>query len=375
MGAPLVIGLDIRPALSRATGVGRYFQGLLSGLQVVDRENTYVLFTSSLKERPADVERPSNFVTVDRRVPVRALNLLWNRLGAPSFDLLAGRRADVVHSPTPLVVPSRSARSVVTICDLFFLDHRDATRAEIRRDYAALVRSHVQKADAIVAISDTTARDVIDRLGVSEERLCIIPAGADARFLHPLGDSEEKESPEPPFVLAVATEEPRKNLPRLIEAMAVLESKRWDGRLVIAGGRGLDSPGIDEAVSRLGLAHRVTRLGYVRSDELPALYRRARAVVLPSVWEGFGLPLLEAMASGTPVVASDIPVHREVAGEAAIFVAGEDASSIAEGIETVWCDEAVRRRLVEAGRARVDRFSWERSARKAVELYRRVALS
>jgi glycosyltransferase involved in cell wall biosynthesis len=372
MDAPLVIGLDFRPALSRATGVGRYFQGLVSGLELVDRVNTYVLFSSSLKERPQNAARPSNFLTVDRRVPVRVLNLLWNRLGAPSFDALTGLSADVVHSPTPLVVPSKGARSIVTVCDLFFLDHRHKTRAEIRRDYAALVRAHVRKADAIVAISDTTARDVIGRLGVSEDRLSIIPAGVDPRFLIQVEDPPGAGVTEPPYVLTVATEEPRKNLPRLLEALAVLVARGWDGGLRIAGGRGLDSPLVDETVERLRLSERVTRLGYVSSDELPALYRRARAVVLPSVWEGFGLPLLEAMASGAPLVASDIEVHREVAGEAAVFVESGDAGAMADGIERVWTDESLRQRLIAKGRERVGRFSWERSARKAMELYQRL---
>jgi glycosyltransferase involved in cell wall biosynthesis len=365
------VGLDFRPALSRATGVGRYFQGLVSGLERVDSESTYVLFSSSFKERPRKEQRPPNFQIVDRRVPVRALNLLWHRLGAPSFETLVGRSVDVVHSPTPLLVPSRRARSIVTICDLFFLDRPEATRAEIRRDYAALAREHVRRADAILAISETTARDAAERLDVAEERVTVIHAGVDERFRDGASCPED-EPPASPYLLAVATQEPRKNLPRLLEAIAILVRRGWDGRLLIAGGPGLDTPEIEERIERYHLRGKVETLGYVDAGLLPSLYRRSRGVVLASLWEGFGLPLLEAMASGTPVVASDIPVHREVAREAAVYVSSLDPAAIAGGIESVWSDDSLRSRLVAAGRVRVREFSWEGSARKAIDLYRRV---
>src|SRR3972149_3528086 len=182
MTSPLVIGIDFRPALSRATGVGRYFQGLVSGLQEIDRGNRYVLPSSSCKERARPETRPANFRLVDRRVPVSVLNALWHRLEFPSFDWLAGSELDVAHSPTPLRLPSRRARSVVTVHDLFFLDHPEATSREIRRDYAALVRSHVSKAEAILANSRTTADDVAARLDVPLERIHIVHAGIAERF-------------------------------------------------------------------------------------------------------------------------------------------------------------------------------------------------
>ena len=134
----MTIGVDFRPALSRATGVGRYFQGLVSGLARLDHENDYVLFSSSWKERAHDESRPENFRLVDRRVPVRVLNALWHRMESPSLDWLVHATLDVAHSPTPLILPSRRARSIVTICDLFFLDHPETTTREIRRDYVNL---------------------------------------------------------------------------------------------------------------------------------------------------------------------------------------------------------------------------------------------
>lgn len=361
----LTIGLDFRPALSRATGVGRYFQGLVSGLTRVDPDNDYVLFSSSWKERARKDSRPANFRLVDRRMPVRILNALWHRVEAPSMDWLSGTTLDIAHSPTPLLLPSRHARSVITICDLFFLEHPEATDREIRRDYVGLVRSHVKRADAILAISETTATDIVNKLDVPRERVHVIHAGLDERFLTSASANGREN-----YLLTVATIEPRKNLPVLLEAIAVLRKRGWEGRLRIAGGSGLDTPRVDEAIARLSLQDVVEQLGYVDSDTLSALYHGAHAVVLPSLWEGFGLPLLEAMASGVPLIASDIPVHREVADRAAVFAEPSDATAFANAIESVVSDNELRSELVSLGRERVSRFSWDASAQKALALYR-----
>jgi len=364
----ITIGLDFRPALSRATGVGRYFQGLVAGLTRLDRDNDYILFSSSWKERAHKESRPENFRLVDRRVPVRVLNALWHRLQAPSLDFLTGTKIDVAHSPTPLIVPSRHGRSIITIHDLFFLDHPEATGEEIRRDYAQLVRAHVLRADAIVANSETTAKDVVEKLDVAPERICVIHAGLDERFLARSNGNRRQN-----YLLTVATLEPRKNLPVLLEAVAVLKKRGWEGRLRIAGGFGLDTPKVDETIERLGLDGVVEKLGYVDSATLPSLYRGARAVVLPSLWEGFGLPLLDALPiSEVPLVASDIAVHHEVAGEAAVFAEPHDANAFADAIEKVESDESLRTKLVSCGRERVSRFSWDASARKALDLYRKL---
>ena len=369
--AKLTIGVDFRPALSRATGVGRYFEGLVGGLGRVDRENDYVLFSSSWKERPEPRSRPENFRLVDRRVPVRVLNALWHRFEMPSLDWLAGERLDVSHSPTPLILPTRRGRTIVTICDLFFLERPDATSREIRRDYGRFVRSHVRKADAILAISETTAHDVQDKLDVPPERITVIHAGLDSRFS--ATPSERVPATRENFILTVASLEPRKNLPKLLEAFALLRERGFDGRLRIAGGEGLDTPRIDETIRRLRLEQSVEKLGYVDREALVALYRAARVMVMPSLWEGFGLPLLEAMASETPLVASDIPVHREVAGDAALFAAPEDARGLADAIERAWCDQEIRAQLVARGLERKKHFSWDASAQKARALYERIA--
>jgi glycosyltransferase involved in cell wall biosynthesis len=175
--------------------------------------------------------------------------------------------------------------------------------------------------------------------------------------------------------LFVGTLEPRKNLPTLLEAIGLLVDRGWEGELVLVGGRGMDETKIDEIVERRRIGRRVLKLGYVPPKHLPTIYRRARALVNPSLWEGFGLPPLEAMACEVPVVVSDIPAHHEVTGEAARYVEPSSPNSIADGIEQVWSNETVRQSLVEMGLRRAKRFTWDETARKTLALYHRLSES
>jgi glycosyltransferase involved in cell wall biosynthesis len=373
--ASLSIGIDYRPALSRSTGVGRYVSGLVGALARIDRQNDYVLFSSSLRERANTGTLPSNFKLVDRRIPVSLLNALWHRLEQPSLDLLAGRSFDISHSPHPLILPSR-ARTVVTIHDLFFYLHAEGTTAEIRRDYAPLVKAHAFRADAIVTPSLTTKEEVVRVLGVDEEKIEATPLGIDMETFRPHPVEEEKLANRyrlpSRYVLAVASLEPRKNLSRLVEAVGQLVRQGWDGMLLLAGAPDRDEPTVERAIDNQQLGKRVRRLGYVPSQHLPAIYRRARVLANVSLWEGFGLPVLEAMACRVPVVASDIPSHHEVAADAALYVDPERPESIAQGIERAWEDEDLRNALIEQSSERVKLFSWDETARKTLALYERL---
>jgi len=374
----LTIGIDCRPALSRMTGVGRYVSSLVRALARLDPENRYLLFSSSWKERFTGNALPENFRRVDCRIPVHVLNALWHRLGRPTLDRLSGERIDVAHSPHPLILPSRGGRSVISIHDLYFLRHPEATAAEVRRDYVPLVRAHARRAQVVLTISQATATDVAGLLEVPSERIALVPLGVEAEAFRAHPDEEKTRGryglPED-YLLSVATLEPRKNLPRLIEALALMVRRGWEGKLVLAGGPGGDEQQVDALVTRHGLESRVRKLGYVAPADLPAVYRRARLLVAASLWEGFGLTLLEAMACGTPVVASDVPAHREVGADAVSYVDPCDPTSIASGLERVLTDAALARRLIEAGRARVPLFSWEETARQTVALYRRLGES
>jgi glycosyltransferase involved in cell wall biosynthesis len=262
---------------------------------------------------------------------------------------------------------------------MFFYRHPEQTTAEIRRDYTSQVESHAARADAILTVSETTAADVERELGIERDRISVIPNGIDSDQLAPSPETDRQvallyDLPSR-FLLFVGTLEPRKNISTLVEAVGNLTRCGWEGTLLLAGGPGMDEPKIDTAVERLRLGSWVRKLGYVPPEHLPALYRRAHALINPSHWEGFGLPPLEAMACRVPVVASDIPAHREIAGDAALYVSPDDPSSIAEGIEKVWNDDALRADLVELGSSRVQRFTWDETARKTLALYQKLGAS
>jgi glycosyltransferase involved in cell wall biosynthesis len=373
--ASLSIGIDYRPALSRSTGVGRYVSGLVGALARIDRQNDYVLFSSSLRQRAEPGPLPSNFHFVDRRIPVSLLNTLWHRLGRPRLDALAGRSFDISHSPHPLILPSRG-RTVVTIHDLFFYRHSRGTTAEIRRDYAPLVKSHASRADAIVTPSLATKEEVVRLLEVGEGKIQVTPLGIDTETFRPRPREEEELAQRyrlpPRYVLAVASLEPRKNLARLVEAVGLLVRRGWDGTLLLAGGSDRDESRIERAIDDQQLGERVRRLGYVPFQHLPAIYRRARVLANVSLWEGFGLPVLEAMACQVPVVASDIPSHHEVAADGAFYVDADRPDSIAQGIERVWEDEPLRKNLIEQAQMRLPLFSWDETARRTLALYERL---
>lgn len=353
---------DYRPALRDRTGVGEFAHGLATALQAaLGPGDTLTLFSSSWKDR-----LPSGVVPgarrLDLRIPVRVLNYLWHRREWPPSEWLAGR-VDVAHAQHPLLIPARSAR-VVTIHDLYFLDHPEQTRGEIRRDYGALVLSHARRADVVI-VSSTHGRELVSsRLGVDPGRITICPAGAPPWEARP-------EPARPGPLLFVGTVEPRKNLAGLLEAYARLLAIAPDAPDLVVAGRLTESPeALLSAASRRLLEPRVRFAGYVSDEAKRRLYHEALAVVIPSFEEGFGLPALEAMTLGVPVVAARRGSLPEVLGDEAVYVDPEDPVSIAHGLRRITTDPALRQRLSEAGRTRSALFRWDTGAARVLDAYR-----
>jgi glycosyltransferase involved in cell wall biosynthesis len=231
--------------------------------------------------------------------------------------------------------------------------------------------SSLRRADTVVAVSGWGAGELRRLYGLDPGRIEVVPNGIDPAF----GESEDTGPPfvEPPYILSVGHLEPRKNQELLVRAFAAL-SRRWTGRLVLAG-RDLGSGrGLRRLASGLGLGGRVVFTGRIGRRELLSLYRGCEAVVCPSAYEGFGITLLEAMATGKPVVATAIPPHREVAGEAALLVptGGGGEAGMAEAITRVLEDDGLAKDLARSGRDRISLFSWDESAAKLGALYRRL---
>ena len=357
--------MDYRPALRQRTGVGEYVHGLATALaHHLGPEDSLRLFSSSWKDRLAPAAVPGTRQT-DLRIPVQLLNLAWHRLEWPPVQWLAGQ-ADIVHSMHPLMIPGRGAR-FITIHDLYFLDRPDHTKAEIRRDYPDLTADHARRADGVIVNSQYTGRQVSERLGVETEKITVCSPGNP-------GWPRRAEPATPGPIVFVGTLEPRKNLHRLMEAYALLLDRRPDiPDLVLAGA--LDPAARDlftGPVSLAGAIDRIRLTGYVTDDERQRLYREASMLVLPSLDEGFGIPALEAMTIGVPVVASNRGALPEVVGSAGIVVEPDDAEAFAVAIERVLDDAALRRQMSQAGVTRAAQFTWESSAERLYAAYRAV---
>jgi glycosyltransferase involved in cell wall biosynthesis len=380
--------LDYRPALRQRTGVGEYVHQLAKALaaQRVDRSadrragdrrassnaDALELFTSSWKDRPSPkvLDELGPFVRViDRRFPVRLVNFAWHRLRWPPVERLTGHSYDVVHALHPLQIPSRAAARIVTIHDLDFLLHPERTRAEIRRDYPALVGRHARDADGVIVVSSYVRDQVTRLLGVPGERVSVCPGGIPRwAATGPIVPG----NPAGRYILFLGTLDPRKNVQGLLGAYRALVGRRVTvPPLMLAGGLTPHAEAWRREAGQPPLAGHVEFRGYVSEGERQAVYAGARLLVLPSFQEGFGLPVVEAMSLGIPVVASNRGALPEVSGGAALLVDPDDAAAISQAMESILEDPALARRLGEDGLKRARAFSWERTAELTRAAYER----
>jgi glycosyltransferase involved in cell wall biosynthesis len=350
------------------------------------------VFSSSWKDRVtlADGELAGVSI-IDRRVPVWLLNLAWHRLAWPPAEALTGRRFDVTHSLHPLMLPSRAAAHVVTIHDLDFLAHPERTRAEIRRDYAALARDHAHRADGIVVPSQFTAGEVERLLAVPSDRISVCPPGA------PDWAPRERLPANGGYVLFFGTLEPRKNVGVLLDAYerliagpgpadrlrqgyggppeprAKAEAGPYQrGRippLVLAGQATEESRPWLDRIARAPLRGVVRHIGYVDPGKRRELYEGARLLVQPSFEEGFGMPVLEAMTLGVPVIAANRGALPEVLGDAGLVVDPEQPAQLASAVERMIDDDALAAACAAKGVLRARQFRWDLTARRVYETY------
>jgi glycosyltransferase involved in cell wall biosynthesis len=372
MRASMHFGLDVRPSLSRPTGVGTYVLGLLDHLPRQAPEDRFTFFSASMKERYPSRDWPANVRLVDRRLPVKALNLAWSRFGWPSFDRLVGAPLDLVHSPQPLIVPCRRGKQILTVHDLFFLKHPEMVGGDARRDYVGLVREHVKRADGVVCVSEYTASEVRRLLDVPEEKIAVTPHGIDPIFAQePSPESVEQALRRYGLprggILYLGSDEKRKNLVTLVMAYFALARKRREvPPLVLVG------PGSQWSQGGTRIGPQIRATGYLPREDVRALFAASAMLVLPSLEEGFGLPVVEAMAAQLPVVCSAGSALSEVAGDAALLVDTRDTAALANAIDRLLEDRALARELRSRGSERSKQFDWQRTAALTLAFYRKV---
>jgi glycosyltransferase involved in cell wall biosynthesis len=372
------IGIDYTAAVRQIAGIGRYTRGLVNALAKIDRINEYVLFTAGGK---SSEEWPANFKC--RSVPLsdRIFAIVWHRLRLPIWVEAFIGRVDVFHSPDFLIPPVRKAKTIVTVHDLSFIRLPECADANLRIYLEKAVPRSVERADLVLADSENTKDDLVELLGVPRSKVKVIYPGVDERF-RPLKDelalNDVRKRYELPsrFILSLGTLEPRKNLTRLIEAFSLLSLLSpfpfpfSPLSLVIAGGKGWLYEDIFRKVEELGLGERVVFTGFVSDADLPVIYNLAELFVFPSLYEGFGLPVLEAMACGTPVVTSNSSSLPEVVGEAGLMVDPMDVEGLAEAMWRALSDHPLRERMIRSGMRRARGFTWEKSAEELLSLYK-----
>jgi glycosyltransferase involved in cell wall biosynthesis len=366
------IACDMRVFLSGETGIGTFYKNLLDQLALIDEENRYLLLSSSWKVRfpVAKVPDFANRRLVDARIPVKVLNGLWNHLPFPALESLFNEKVDISHSPTPMLLPCRGKR-IITIHDLFPLARPHLVQGENRSRFPERLRKNVSRADGIVCISHATRARLLTVFPDAEAKTRVIHLGVSPRFFADPGQAgglrEKYRLPEK-YALFTGTIEPRKNLPMLLQALLALKRDGIVVPLVIAGGRGWElAPFLRLKEELRGQVHEI---GYVDSGELPGLYRGAQFFVFPSLEEGFGLPLLESMAAGTPVLCSDIPVFHEIGGRLPVFFDLADVSGLAAEISALW--ERGKETGMEERIAHARKFTWPESATQTLAFYRQL---
>jgi glycosyltransferase involved in cell wall biosynthesis len=355
--------VDYRPALRARTGVGEYTHEIVRAYTAM-HDDEVAVFTSSWRDRPApDTAAALNAHIIDRRIPVRVLNYLWHRARWPPVESVAGD-VDIAHAAHPLLIPARRAAQVVTIHDLFFLSSPDATHAEIRRDYAELAPSHARRADAVVTSSFHTRTLVIEQLGVTADRVHVCPFGAPVWRTLGRGPNVPRDG----YLLFVGTLLARKNVGTLLDAYMQLIARVPDApRLVLAGMATADAEPWLARLRRAPLQGRVEHRGYVTDRE--PVYAGARALILPSLDEGFGIPALEAMSAGVPVIASNRGSLPEVIGTAGTLLEPEDVDGFAAAMARVIGDTEWAAAQGRAGLERAKAFTWPATATRLRAAY------
>ena len=366
------IGFDGTPLLGQRSGVGHYTGRLLAHLVQQRPEWEYMLFSNRPFE-PLEAELARTLPMADNFGFSR---FVWMQLMLPR--IIRQRQPDLCHFPNNTAPLCLERPSVITIHDAsLFLHSRHHPRSRLLA--LRLLLPHVaRRATAVITVSQHARQDLIRVLRLPAEKIHVIHEAAPDGF-QPLVDPIQRRQlrarynlPEQ-FVLFVGTMEPRKNLKRLIRAVAQLRQRGCDTRLVLVGPNGwLINGSLEKEIETLNLKDAVQNLGYVPQEDLPGIYSLATVFAFPSLYEGFGLPPLEAMACGTPVLTSRDTAMAEICGEAAWLVDPHQVAAIADGLACLLAEPERREHLRQLGLARAQQYSWERTARETAVVYETV---
>jgi len=373
------IGIDVTSAVVQGGGIGRYTRELVRALAKVDEHNHYHLFSARpprVLPVPDPLPAATNFHYHPAWLSERWLYRLWYRLRLPLPVQWATGRLDLFHSPDFVLPPVRgSIPTLLTVHDLSFIHYPETFPAGLVAYLNAVVPWSIGRATHILADSQVTKDDLISLWNVPDSRITVLYSGVDRRF-RPVTEQKALAAVrrkyglgQAPYILSVGTLQPRKNYQMLIRAFRPLAAE-GPHNLIIAGGKGWLYDEMLAEVERQDLIGRVHFIGFVADGDLPALYSGATLFAFPSLYEGFGLPLLEAMACGVPVLTSNTSSLPEVAGKAAVLLSPLEETTWRDGMSQLLDDTALRTHLVAEGFRQARRFTWRQAAEKLLGIYR-----
>ena len=356
-------------------GIGTYINNIVIELAQLDEANDYVFLC-----RQEDCEYINSLADNFQSIPQRSAHYsISEQLSIPIS--LTFNSIDLFHAPHYVLPALTPCRSIVTIHDCIHLKFPQYLPNRIASLYAwSQLWIAVKRAQAIITVSEHSKNDIAELLNVPREKISVIPNAISNRFATKLANEflagiKKRLQLERPFIMYSGNIKPHKNITTLINAFKQVQLRGHnDIELLIVGHHGADRAPLEKQVQQLGLQERVRFLGIQSEEHLAGLYQLAELFVLPSLYEGFGLSPLEAMASGTPVVASNVASLPEVLGKAAFFVDPRDAGSIADGITAILDNEVLRSDLIAKGRSRAQTFSWRRTAQQIYRVYNQIGV-
>ena len=374
------IAIDYTPAIRQSAGIGRIIRGQVAALLARDLAFDVKLFVVGhvSEDDRARAPLPLHATPISERNMVR----LWHRLNSPlpPVEWFTGGKLDLFHATDFVLPPSQARHKIVTVHDLAFLFYPDAAMPSLHRYLHVVVPRSVARSDYILADSQSTADDLQAEWAIPSDKITVVQGAVDHNRFRPIEDTKRQGEVrtkygigDRPFILALSTLEPRKNFTRLIQAYAQARREaNFEHKLVIGGKKGWLYDTIFEEVQRLKLVDQVILPGFVADEDLPVLYSACEFFAYPSLYEGFGLPILEAMACGTAVLTADNSCLPEAGGDAVLYIDAEDVESIAAGIQCLIDDETVRSDLAQAGQKQAAKFTWARTAAQLLSAYQHV---
>ncbi len=378
------IGIDVTAAVSQGGGIGRYTRELIHALAVVDAVNEYRFFSAkrpSTSPVPHPLPTASNIQTCPAPLAERWLYRLWYRLRLPLPVQWVTGRLDLFHSPDFVLPPvSGNIPTLLTVHDISFVHYPDVYPPKLVNYLNQVVPWSISRASHVLADSQATKQDLVDVWQIAPEKITVLYSGVHERF-QPVTDGEKLTAVRQkyqlgsrPYILSVGTIQPRKNYQILIRAFQPVAAQ-YPHNLIISGGKGWLYEEMMTEVERQGLNGRVRFIGFVDDADLPALYSDADLFVFPSLYEGFGLPLLEAMACGVPVISSDASSLPEVAGDTAVLLSPHDQAVWTNAMFDLLAHPDKRAALVAGGFRQARQFTWQTAAHSLLEIYQNLVAS